>query len=306
MSRRTWIAIALLATAGAGAQDAWALGRPRPNPTPTPTPTSPPLACNGVPDNAFQACLYDQAGFSDLKVVRNIASIESNWGQGSPDPAIAPDSFSARYSGRFQIAEQGDYRFTVTADDGVRLWVNDRLVIDRWVIQSASTYTADVTLSPGMAKIVLEYFEEGGDASLQLSWAMLPAGPCYPGLSARSEEGAILETARLLKVIHPEFFVEVTEQRQLAYHMNTEFCNVLRHNGHNVGRAIAHDNMPPSNPYRWGSDAIGYRTSSGAWRIYDTYGSYPIPGNPQTLLHGEGQAEVTGDLIAVGSGRRCQ
>lgn len=129
------------------------------------------------------------------------------------------------------------------------------------------------------------------------------SGTCYARLGARDENGAIREAAEWVRRNRLEFFT--VEDRARAYDMNTVVINILRHNGHNVGRALAHPNLPPSNPFRWGSDAIAYRTGN-QWGIYDIYGSWPQPGNPQTLFHGVGvNGEVTSDLIPIGSGASC-
>ena len=57
----------------------------------------------------------------------------------------APAGPAPRGAGRSTV-DAGTYRFSVTADDGVRLWVDDRLLIEQWRWQGATTYTADLTL----------------------------------------------------------------------------------------------------------------------------------------------------------------
>ena len=57
----------------------------------------------------------------------------------------------------------------MTADDGVRLRVDGQLVVDRWVDQSAATYTANVALTAGPHTIVMEYYENAWDATAKLS-----------------------------------------------------------------------------------------------------------------------------------------
>ena len=71
----------------------------------------------------------------------------------------------------------GQYRFSVTADDGVRLWVNNHLLIDAWREQAATTYTAEMHLPGGSVPIKMEYFEKGGKAVAKLTWEAL-----YPSI----------------------------------------------------------------------------------------------------------------------------
>jgi hypothetical protein len=67
--------------------------------------------------------------------------------------------------------EAGTYRFTLFADDGVRLWVDEQLLIDQWQDPQVATFQADVTLSQGYHRVCLEYYEGGGAAAVRLSWA---------------------------------------------------------------------------------------------------------------------------------------
>lgn len=60
------------------------------------------------------------------------STVNFDWKQGSPDPLVPADGFSARWSGQVQAQTSGAYTFSVTADDGVRLYVNGQLVIDQW------------------------------------------------------------------------------------------------------------------------------------------------------------------------------
>jgi hypothetical protein len=69
--------------------------------------------------------------------------------------------------------EAGTYRFILFADDGVRLWVDDRLLIDQWQDPQVATFQADVTLSQGYHRVRLEYYDAWGAAAVQLSWAVL-------------------------------------------------------------------------------------------------------------------------------------
>lgn len=98
----------------------------------------------------------------------------------APAPGIAADNFSASWSQSLPL-EAGLYRFTVTADDGVRLWVNTQLLIDEWHIQAASTYTADVELPAGLIPVEMHYYENTGVATAQLSWTRLTSAPPTPG-----------------------------------------------------------------------------------------------------------------------------
>ncbi len=103
--------------------------------------------------------------------------IDFDFGTGSPSPTcgIGADNFSARWTRTVNISSAGNYRFTVTADDGVRLFVDNQLLLDKWFDQPATTYTVDVPLTAGDHSLRLEYFESGGAAVAKLSWSLLGA-----------------------------------------------------------------------------------------------------------------------------------
>jgi hypothetical protein len=115
---------------------------------------------------------------SPVALSRRDTVIDFDWGSGSPDPALPLDSFSARWRGATNF-DQGVYRFTVTVDDGARLWVDDNLVIDSWKPESKRDLAAEVGLARGEHKLRLEYFENRGVAAVRLSWEKLRS-PTFP------------------------------------------------------------------------------------------------------------------------------
>jgi hypothetical protein len=118
----------------------------------------------------------DLAGKSVL--VRNDADVNFNWKQGAPAPALPADNFSARWTRAVEF-KQGTYRFHITVDDGVRLWVDDQRIIDAWYDSSLHEVTADLALTSGLHSLRVEYYERGGDALVHLWWHEL-LSPSYP------------------------------------------------------------------------------------------------------------------------------
>ena len=97
--------------------------------------------------------------------------IDFNWVAGSPD-GISNDLFEARFSGYLQSLDSGKYTFYVTSDDGIRLWVNNQLLLDKWVDRSTTEDSGFINL-PQCTKnaIRLEYYEKGGNAVCKLEWS---------------------------------------------------------------------------------------------------------------------------------------
>jgi hypothetical protein len=100
------------------------------------------------------------------------ANINFNWGAESPDTVLDAESFSVRWAGELEVEFSEAYTFYANTDDGVRLWVNDQLIIDRWVDRRAPTEAkGTVDLIGGQrTPFVMEYYESGGDAVAELRW----------------------------------------------------------------------------------------------------------------------------------------
>lgn len=96
-------------------------------------------------------------------------TITHNWGNGSPGRNIGVDNFSVRWQGWFHF-EADQYTFFARPDDGVRLWVDDKLLIDQWRGQRATDFFAEQMVSEGRHKIKIEYFEGAGSAALDIRW----------------------------------------------------------------------------------------------------------------------------------------
>jgi hypothetical protein len=110
-------------------------------------------------------------------LVRDDAQINFRWGTGSPAPGvIGKDGFSVRWTRSLNLAA-GSYRFSMTVDDGGRLWVNGHLLIGAWKDQAPRTYSGVIYLPGGAVPVKMEYYENTGGATAQLSWAKADAVP---------------------------------------------------------------------------------------------------------------------------------
>jgi PKD repeat protein len=97
------------------------------------------------------------------------AAVDNDWGPGGPTGVgVGTDNFSVRWV-KTQTFAAGTYTFTVTADDGVRVYLDGALVIDQWKDQPPTTYTASRTVTAGSHELKVEYYENGGDAVARFS-----------------------------------------------------------------------------------------------------------------------------------------
>jgi hypothetical protein len=98
------------------------------------------------------------------------STVNFNWTDTAPDPAVPADNFAVRWTGEIIIPTSGTYTFRTQTDDGVRLWVNDELLIDNWT-DGNSGDSGNIELAGGQRyPIKLEYYENTGDARCELSW----------------------------------------------------------------------------------------------------------------------------------------
>jgi len=118
---------------------------------------------------------FNNENLAGTPVIRYDAEINFDWGWGPPHPQIGADRFSVRWTRSLWLGT-GTWRFTTTTDDGVRLYVDNTLVIDQWKEQPATTYSADVSLNAGYHNVRMEYFELTGLAVAHLNWASVSDG----------------------------------------------------------------------------------------------------------------------------------
>lgn len=146
------------------------------NPTPTPScPTT-------VPSNSFLGCYYNNNNLTNFVLSRIDNSINFNFGLGSPDVSIGADTFSTRWEGDF-VFEAGNYTFSATGDDGIRLYIDNNLVINKWIDQPPTTYTNTYSMSAGTHRIKFESYDSGGGAVAKLSWVKV-VSPVTPAPTA--------------------------------------------------------------------------------------------------------------------------
>jgi prepilin-type N-terminal cleavage/methylation domain-containing protein len=101
---------------------------------------------------------------------RDDAAISFNWGSGAPGGTLPADQFSVRWT-RTVAFTAGSHTFTVGGDDGVRLYVDGVVALNWWTDHSYSTQTVtQQTMTAGNHTIVMEYYENGGQAQASLAW----------------------------------------------------------------------------------------------------------------------------------------
>lgn len=103
-------------------------------------------------------------------VSRCEANLNNDWGVASPAAGVPDNQFSARWTGTHNFSA-GTYDFTTTSDDGIRVWIDNQLIIDNWTDHTPQVNTMTRSVTGGNHEVKVEYFENWGEAIAQLKWA---------------------------------------------------------------------------------------------------------------------------------------
>ena len=150
---------------------------------------NPPPIGNGI---GLRGDYFDNSDFTGTRVRRIDPVVDFDWGGGQPDASIGADTFSVRWVGQVQPRFSETFTFYVVGDDGVRLWVNNQLLVDRWIDQGPTEYSGFLPMQAGnLYDIRFEYYENGGGAAARLLWSsptvnkeVIPAAQLYPPVSS--------------------------------------------------------------------------------------------------------------------------
>ncbi|WP_423126977.1 glycoside hydrolase family 3 N-terminal domain-containing protein [Gaoshiqia sp. Z1-71] len=98
--------------------------------------------------------------------------VQFQWTLFSPDPEkLTYDFYSVRWTGKLKAPASGNYKIGIDGNDGYRLYLNDKLLIDNWQKLSKQTILADFSFEKDKEyNIRIEYYEPVGNAFFRLIW----------------------------------------------------------------------------------------------------------------------------------------
>jgi len=91
------------------------------------------------------------------------------WGTDGAAPGVWADHFSARWTNSITL-ERDHYRICAMSDDGVRIWVDDRVAVDHWHANNGTAYCGTFYSTGRAHPVKVEYYEDGGDALIYVWW----------------------------------------------------------------------------------------------------------------------------------------
>ncbi|WP_010247800.1 PA14 domain-containing protein [Acetivibrio cellulolyticus] len=138
---------------------------------------------------------FDNIDLTNFKLTRVDGTVDFSWDTNSPASEIRDDeSYSIRWTGKIKPKYSEEYTFYVLRDNGVRLWINNKLIIDKWDSEWAKTDYGTISLEGGrIYDIKLEYFNNTGYGFIKLEWSskstnkeVVPASCLYPAKATAS------------------------------------------------------------------------------------------------------------------------
>jgi len=105
--------------------------------------------------------------------------VDFSWMEGtSPREGFPSDNFSVRWTGKIKPKQDGDYVFYLCSDDGSRLYVDGKLLVNNWGAHGPQLRDGTLALKGGQSyDIQIDYYDKDGHALAQMAWG--PAAPCY-------------------------------------------------------------------------------------------------------------------------------
>jgi len=128
-------------------------------------------ATEATESNGLLANYFFGVNLKRVVLERIDSNIDFNWNEFAPAAEVATNYFSARWTGKVQPLYTGTYTFHITSDNGRRVWVNNQLIIDKWITDQDITYSGTIDLIAGEKyEIKVEYYESSGNANIKLEW----------------------------------------------------------------------------------------------------------------------------------------
>jgi beta-glucosidase len=116
-----------------------------------------------------------------------VTKIDNIW-TGSPVGGIGATDFSVRWTGEIVPSESGEYEFAARGDDGYRVFLDDKAIIDEWRDQGPFSVRATAMLAKGKTyKLRVEYYQAGGGAEMRFGWGKVNEAPYAEASQAAKE-----------------------------------------------------------------------------------------------------------------------
>lgn len=140
----------------------------------------------GIPPHGLTATYYNNADFTGTSITRVDPLIDFSWIGRAPDPAVANDTFSVRWTGYVVPRYSEKYTFYAWANAGMKVWVNNQLIIDQLSDRRGALRTGTIRLDKDQRYPIKVEFQGTQLPFARLSWSsasqareVIPAGQLW-------------------------------------------------------------------------------------------------------------------------------
>jgi hypothetical protein len=235
--------------------------------------------------------------WANPRLTRRDATIDFDWGTASPDPLLASDKFAVRWMARLQSLYSETYTFYAYSDEGVRVWIDDKLVIDQWTAHTAAEKSGTILLSTGQLYTVrVEYYEDSGPATMKLSWSSLnQAKEVVPASALTPIDGSF-------SVIDPGAgglkTIDVFFNENISYLPEDVVLQKVTFNGNSE---VLGDIITPQDIHGFGFNFLKILLPADA--VLDSWLKVTLKGNTTFRAFQNLQLRLDGEPLAGGTGR---
>jgi alpha-D-xyloside xylohydrolase len=121
---------------------------------------------------------YKGRNFDTLVATRTDQQVDFKWDD-TPPQGLPHDDYSVRWTGSIQADKAGDYQFATSGDDGIRLWIDGKQIVDDWSIHAVKEDSATVHFDANSRHTIrMEFFQGGGGSEVHLKWSK-PGAPSF-------------------------------------------------------------------------------------------------------------------------------
>ena len=172
---------------------------------------TPPASGTG---SGLLANYFNNMDFTSVALTRTDPTIDFYWGSGRPDPAVNYETFSVKWEGEIEATYNETFTFTTSSDDGVRLWIDNQLIIDQWNDQGVTEFTGSIAMTAWQrVPITMEYYQNQVYASAKLMWSspslakeVVPTEFLYPETGVLDANSIVLEASQSNQSVQLDWF----------------------------------------------------------------------------------------------------
>ncbi|WP_428654438.1 OmpA family protein [Runella sp.] len=123
--------------------------------------------------HGLQGEYYNGRNFDEKVLTRTDPQVNFSWRGKSPGPNVKENYFSVRWTGKLVPPLTGVYQFAAKVDDGVRIWVGGKLIVDAWGLHDTGNFRGNVKLEKGkIYDLKIDYFNAMLEGEVQVYWKL--------------------------------------------------------------------------------------------------------------------------------------